>query len=42
MKKFVCLSVALLLVNSKLSSDIDLGESSGEINEELMPQKVAE
>lgn len=39
MKKFVTLSLALLLAEGIKQSDIDLGDASGEINEELMPSK---
>ena len=42
MKKFVQLSLALLLAEGIKQSDIDLGDASGEINEELMPSKDAE
>jgi hypothetical protein len=39
MKKFVQLSLGLLLTEAIKQSDIDLGDASGEINEELMPVK---
>ena len=39
MKKFAQLSLSLLLAEGIKQSDIDLGDASGEINEELMPSK---
>ena len=39
MRKFVQLSLGLLLTDAIKQSDIDLGDVSGEINEELMPSK---
>jgi hypothetical protein len=42
MKKFVQLSLALLCAEGIKQSDIDLGDASGEINEELMPSKETE